>query len=338
MEIIYVDVENKPANPKYNGELPEGYEVHPAFTEGGNELRGIWVSKYEASYGAPKNEESAPDMTGFDTEHTYIELYDIKSKSFEEVKLSEANLNTINENNKWYDYNNKIWANIKTVNNGQEAWWVWIPRYAYNIRSENNIDIIFIDTNNKPISSEYNGNLPGDYEVHPAFNPGGKKLKGIWVSKYEASFVQSTTNNDNVLAPNMEGFNDKENTYIELYDAKTGKFNEEVKLSKADLSTINKDKKWYDYSNKIWANIKTNANGEEAWWVWVPRYAYKIIGGTDKHTIDIIFIDKENKPIDKKYGAELPKGFEVHPAFTTKDGKQLEGIWMSKYEASNSAN
>ncbi len=31
----------------------------------------------------------------------------------------------------WYDYENGKWANIKTSNEGLEAYWVWIPRYEY---------------------------------------------------------------------------------------------------------------------------------------------------------------------------------------------------------------
>ena len=33
---------------------------------------------------------------------------------------------------------------------------------------------------------------------------------------------------------------------------------------------------WYDYNNGQWANIKTTANGLEAYWVWIPRFAYKM--------------------------------------------------------------
>ena len=114
---------------------------------------------------------------------------------------------------------------------------------------------------------------------------------------------------------------------------------DEIKLKDAKSSGLNKmnqnaGKPWYDYSNKIWANVKTDNNGQEAWWVWVPRYAYKIQdAGPNKYT-DVIFIDTENKPIDAKYGDKLPDGYIPHPAFTV-DGNELKGIWISKYEASN---
>ena len=30
---------------------------------------------------------------------------------------------------------------------------------------------------------------------------------------------------------------------------------------------------WYDYENQKWANTKTQ---DGSYWVWIPRYAYKI--------------------------------------------------------------
>ena len=33
----------------------------------------------------------------------------------------------------WYDYQNKIWANVVTVNGDNVAYWTYIPRYEYNV-------------------------------------------------------------------------------------------------------------------------------------------------------------------------------------------------------------
>ncbi len=348
IDIIYISTDNKPLNPKYNGELPEGYIVHPAFTpsgkDGSKNLKGIWMSKYEPTYTlnyVPDGQACyEPDMSGFDPKHTYIELYNGGDTFASEVKLEGADLNSINNSKQWYDYPNKIWANVKTDANGLECWWVWIPRYAYKIIGTET-DIIFIDLNNKPMDKKLHGNvLPEGYIVHPAFTPSGsdgsKNLKGIWMSKYEPSYnTTSKADSGECYAPDMSGF-DTEHTYIELYNG-VDAFESEVKLKGADLNTINNDKKWYDYKNRIWANIKTDANGLECWWVWIPRYAYKIVDGITEASI--IFVDLDNKPIDKEtYGDKLPEGYIVHPAFTPSgsDGsKNLKGIWMSKYEPSN---
>ena len=344
LDVIYVDTANKPLNTVKapDGTLPEGYIVHPAFTVDGNELKGIWMSKYDPNYEIQPLAKGnlAPDMEGFDKNNTYIELYDSTTETFsEEVKLADADLNTVNKDKKWYDYENQVWANVKTNANGIEAWWVWIPRYAYRIQDLTNYkitDIICIGLDNKPLDkAKYPDGLPEGYIVHPAFTVDGNELSGIWMSKYDPNYeIQSLAKGN--LAPDMEGF-DKDNTYIELYDSETGTFAEEIKLADADLSTINNDKKWYDYENQVWANVKTNANGIEAWWVWTPRYAYRIQDLTNYKITDIIFIGTDNKPLDKeKYPDGLPDGYIVHPAFTV-DGNELKGIWMSKYDPSQEA-
>ena len=378
-DIIFIDLKNRPIDKaKFGTSLPEGYEVHPAFIPSGEDgeknLKGIWVSKYEPSFVAKEqvpisNLCYAPDMEGFDKENTYIEIYDSNGNAVVEEKLlKDVDLSTINAGNAWYDYSNQKWANIKTIANGIECWWVWIPRYAYVITdtsaetATNKITetgVVFVDTNNKPIDSErYGEQLQDCYVVHPAFtetetNDDGeevvvKELKGIWMSKYEPSTSYTYDPkpiSTKCYAPDMTGF-DENNTYIEIYDS-TGmqvQTDKEVLLKNADLTTINQDNKWYDYANQKWANIKTYNNSLECWWVWIPRYAYLITesqpeAAANKITeTNIIFIDLDNKPIDKeKFGDTLPEGYIVHPAFTPSgsDGsKNLKGIWMSKYEPS----
>ncbi len=142
------------------------------------------------------------------------------------------------------------------------------------------------------------------------------------------------------------------------------------------LSIAKTDTTWYDYSttNKKWANIRTSNNGNEAYWVWIPRYAYRIvyfdteanrnlyatnplsnagiigysnskgIVGTDGVTINTSF-SRLYGAIDVKFLAgttnvmadktALPSDYIVHRAFTF-GGKDLSGIWSAKYEASSS--
>ena len=247
----------------------------------------------------------------------------------------------------WYDYANRTWANIKTTANGYEAWWVWIPRYAYKINettdttNPEDIDIIYVDTDNKPLKEEYGGVLPEGYQVHPAFTT-DKELKGIWVAKYDPTYVKDTNDDlelsDKTLTPDMSGF-DANNTYLIKYSSDVNTVESETKLSNVNnLESFNNDNKWYDYENKIWANVKTVANGEEAWWVWIPRYAYRLPRNPNDDT-EIIFVDTNNKPLDTaKYGNTLPAGFTVHPAFdqdTDSSGNKLSGIWVAKYDPSN---
>ena len=108
---------------------------------------------------------------------------------------------------------------------------------------------------------------------------------------------------------------------------------------------------WYNYSEKKWANAKTN---DGSMWVWIPRYAYKI--NKSNQTFDVIFLvgttdnyyDKDGKlQTTKRQTSEtdIPdatKDYVVHPAFTNESNigyvnggwkKKLTGIWVSKFEA-----
>ncbi len=122
------------------------------------------------------------------------------------------------------------------------------------------------------------------------------------------------------------------------------------------IETVPTDSSWYAYTaqnsttpsggTSKWANAVTkNSAGEvTGYFVWIPRFAYKInytnpdnigAGGT----IDIIFIDINN--LDEN-SQPLPSGYIVHPAFTDgtsnefKNGEwdsEITGFWFSKYEA-----
>jgi hypothetical protein len=316
-EIIFVDTNNK--NALTGEDLPADYVVHSAFADG---QKGIWVSKYETSQGV--NTEVSdypyyiPDMSGFNAETTYIEVYN-GTDGFTETKLADINdLTEFSKKNNWFDYNNQVWANIKTVSDGMESWWVWIPRYAYNITGTST-SIKFIDTNDKPLTGE---DLPSNYVVHPAFSNG---LKGIWVSKYETTQTigESPTTN-NVNKPDLDGF-DKEKTYIEIYNEKKDKFVETKLADIDDLDEFLEKNEWYDYSKQKWANIKVVSEGVETWWVWIPKYAYNITG----IETSVIFLDADGNPTD---GSTLPSNYIPHSAFNN----GLTGIWASKYEASDS--
>ena len=325
-DIKFIDLNSTPE---------EGYIIHSDFEDG---KKGIWASKYEPVLTA--NTEVAnypyyiPDMTGFNEENTYIEVYDSETESFKETRLKDiSDIRKFIEENNWFNYNEQVWANIKVVNpeTNMESWWVWIPRYAYNITG-NNTSIKFIDLNNNPLDGSA---LPSNYIVHSAF---GDNLKGIWASKYEP--VQTIAEHgakSKVNPPDMSGYN-VDNTYIECYDSATNTFKEQTLRSiLSDKSVINSNNIveqvdidenkingiWYAYDKQIWANIKI-VNPEtkaESWWVWIPRYAYNILG----KEISVIWLDSNGNPLE---GGTLPSNYIPHSAFE----EDAEGIWASKYE------
>ena len=85
----------------------------------------------------------------------------------------------------------------------------------------------------------------------------------------------------------------------------------------------------YVHSN----NMIVNNDDIIAYFVWIPRYSYKIWtldSSTNKYgqeqEIIIKFVDKDTKDIGSKIGE-----WYTHPAFTFGD-KELSGFWIGKFE------
>ena len=136
---------------------------------------------------------------------------------------------------------------------------------------------------------------------------------------------------------------------------------------KAD--TNNTDNNWYNYKNKMWANAVMvtsdkrdtymNANNGTvipeddilAYYVWIPRYRYKLFNvdfteNTSPQVIDVEFVDGTSRQNDETTcqvsdtGAETCQNkangnWYTHPAFTFGD-TELKGIWVGKFETTGS--
>ena len=130
-----------------------------------------------------------------------------------------------------------------------------------------------------------------------------------------------------VYAPDLTGF-DKDTTFYVIYND-DGTEKERVSIKKSAPSN------WYDYSNRKWANIVTTANGTESYFVWIPRYEYRILEDRENESLD-------NKRTDVNFittditNDNCSTGYKVPEAFTWGDNgeKQLTGYWMSKYQLS----
>ena len=335
--IIFVDINDKPLDTeKYGESLPEGYTVHAAFKQKEG-LKGIWFSKYEPSaletIEGDSTEPGKPDLSNFNENETKLIYYTSDGKKYIEKEFTKEPENKITENGTdyyFYNYENKLWANVKCTANGLESWWVWIPRYAYKLESGQSTTIL-VDENNKPIDKEkYGDRLPDGFTVHAAFSQ-GDGLKGIWFSKYEPTATETgKIDNTEPKTPDLTNF-DASSTSL-IYYTQDGKNSIEVPYSANPEQKITKggvDYYFYNYTNKIWANVKCSGNNLISYWVWIPRYAYKLEEGQ----ASVIFVDSNNKPLDTgKFGNTLPNGYTLHSAFKQDDG--LEGIWFSKYEPS----
>ncbi len=140
-----------------------------------------------------------------------------------------------------------------------------------------------------------------------------------------------------------EGFEQDKTRYLEV-----GK-NE--KLTPGNWVTDKPTQNWYDYKNSKWANIYVEDNGSDIYYVWIPRYCFKL--DQDKQRSDVKFIDVDNSFKDvngnktnwdsqeegviglKEQGYAVPDAFWFDKNSNGKEdvGEQLAGYWAMKYTA-----
>ncbi len=155
-------------------------------TKGNHEIKVVDIFNGTTVKDEPK-EPVIADKSGASTPN----LNKIAQKTYVTWDLNEAgteykiNDTQTTQPDNWYDYENGKWANIKTTNNGLEAYWVWIPRYEYiepTSTTATEIEVKFIPTSQKQADA--------GYTIHPVFtnegNGGFGELEGIWVAKFEA--------------------------------------------------------------------------------------------------------------------------------------------------------
>ena len=332
------------------------------------------------------------DLSGFNPSNTYYVTYDKDGN-----ENIAGRMDKISAPIGWYDYENKKWANLVTVNDSDVTYWTYIPRYeyytdgAYSMANLANIKFI--------PSTKTEADL--GYEIPESFTFNGESLSGFWVSKYEVQLSETSgieqmqltttstdltvntsnpsgtytiyvdgekaktgvtlpytisglnsnteydvcvysetsgrmigskkkaTKADNVIKIDLSGFN-PDCTYYVTYDSngENEQIGEKIKLDSNGNAT-NMPENWYNYSQKIWANIVTkgqDANGNEliTYWTYIPRYEYYTDGTYSMANLaNIKFIPSTKTEADLGY--EIPESF-------TFGGQDLSGYWVSKYE------
>ena len=124
------------------------------------------------------------------------------------------------------------------------------------------------------------------------------------------------------------------------------------------VETTGNDPDWYDYLSKEWANAKVEVDGVESYFVWIPRYAYRITSGyhtSTAGTIEVEFLKGTSNEIGDSEAAKSititnasgQGDWNVHPAFVgdanlgggyeNNNGENdngISGLWVAKFEAS----
>ncbi len=229
------------------------------------------------------------------------------------------------EDPEWYSYDDtKKWANIMLsdgkykegkVKEGQVvkenelgSMYIWIPRYAYRIAGEKNIEVNFLkgNTNRDKNGKEYTINESVDTKttaiVHPAFSLGGGQYRIAGEKNIEVNFLKGNTNKDK---------NGKEYTINESVDTKTTAivhpaFNlaggqlSGIWVSKFEASGTNKDGNAVGNASSS-SSAQQNAPDETTIAKSLPNkisWRHITVGESQKRSMDIAGAQKE------KYGLE----------------------------------
>lgn len=216
-----------------------------------------------------------------------------------------------------------------------------------NIKGQIRTDIIEHQISNKQeISEEGLKNILKQYgELSDEENIIDKTLTigGKYPIKVSEIINEVTKESENVQPtfttvanpPDITNF-DKNSTYYVSWNLDNSPYiiNDETLISK------NPPNNWYDYTEGVnhWANVKTIGGGNECYWVWIPRYAYKVPQRNgNEQKIEIKFL-KDDTKVAWGESVELGKEWLIHPAFTQSGNGglgELTGIWVAKFEASS---
>ena len=136
-----------------------------------------------------------------------------------------------------------------------------------------------------------------------------------------------------VNTPFLENFNSKYTRYLNV--------DSNGNLTPANWITDSEPSNWYSYKDRNWANIYVEHEGVEVYYVWIPRYVYKLDQDTQRS--DIKFVDVYNNYTNAETGETLTsseliaQGYQLPEAFNFGDSNvatAISGYWMSKYQLS----
>ena len=264
------------------------------------------------------------------------------------------------------------WSGAKYVNGSNESLeeYMTLSRVESNMNtSDYELKAFELNTENRTIVG-YKGK---DYKFTVEITESGNSAKVIYEGNSEGSGGSSgddDTGDDTVAQIDGSWDEDKKVNSPELMEGMTAIYWDEagVEHELTDSSTKEEWENWYDYTGEQdtnkWANAvtKDSSGNITGYFVWIPRYAYKIEDKLFENsesgqggTISIKFLqgtsDKDSEGVqigrEFKYSGNSMTDYVVHPAFTDgtsnnfKNGewdKEVSGFWVAKYEAGYQAN
>ncbi len=202
---------------------------------------------------------------------------------------------------------------------------------------ENDEDMIVNCYGKTKIAIDYKMQDLNRYEFKVVYKNNAEKTLAIDFEIPRTHGLYTLKNGIYVNEPDISTGLIKENTrYLYL--------NEDGNLTPSNWLVGNPPEDWYDYSNQKWANIVTiatdlNGNATETYYVWIPRYEYKILSdrtnlSTENRRIDVNFITTEITNENCSPGYKVPEAFwwDNNSNGVQDEGEQLTGYWISKYQ------
>lgn len=205
------------------------------------------------------------------------------------------------------------------------------------------INVLKVDSTTKRKLESHSNNLN---ELVNTSNTIQENIQNELINDYNKINTQVENDSDLSNAITTDDWNGSINKPKLLDDMTAIYFENGTEKILNNLSPQEEWNKWYDYSKKNWANAKTS---DGSYWVWIPRFAYKITSNIYTATscnISIVFIDNKNQNSGNTYSVNYPDvinnsmtDYVVHPAFGTNienggNNKVISGFWVAKYEMS----
>ncbi len=204
------------------------------------------------------------------------------------------------------------------------------------VNNVNGIESVkYINSKNKEVQVNSNGKLivaldyiaqdNNDYEFRIKVKGKDETIETLHFEIPRIKGNYTLNNGIYVNEPDLNNYNKNYTRYLNVDD--------NGNLVPGNWISQEKSNEWYNYKNNQWANIYVEKNGLETYYVWIPRYCFKLDQENQKS--DVKFIDIYNNYTDENGNVtqwdELEKeGYQVPEAFEF-NNIQIPGYWATKY-------